>query len=308
MEVFNLLALKISPLYFIVLLGFVASRYFKIDKTQVSVLLIYLISPFVVFQGAMQAELSLRNMSIPFIWAGIASVIALIFYNASILIWGRKSAKKNIIGLMAGTGNTGYFGLPVALLVFGNEAFPYCILIIMGNIIFEYSLGYYLAARGNFSRKDSLKKLFRLPNLYAFFIGIFANWCGLELGGDLLNFFDYFKGSYSLFGVMMIGMGIAGMKKLVFDYKFISLSLVIRFMVWPVSIFSLVFLDKNLFHFFSSEIIYNCLKLIAFVPLPANAVAFSTELKTHPEKVSVAVLVSTFLALVIIPLALATVF
>ncbi len=41
---------------------------------------------------------------------------------------------------------------------------------------------------------------------------------------------------------------------------------------------------------------------MSIVPLAANTVAIATELKTYPEKASVAVLMSTLFALFFIPL------
>lgn len=308
MELFQQLSLQISPIYVLILLGILANRVLKVPKLPISILLIYLVTPFVVFRGALTVPFTLSNLSIPLLWTSVAYIISLLSFQFSKWIWGEKSAVKNIMGLMNGASNTGYFGLPVALIVLGDQAFGYCVLIIMGNILFEYSLGYYLLARGRHSHRESLRKLLRVPNIYAFALGLVCNYCGMEISPEVEVFFGYFKSCFTLFGMMLIGMGIASMPRFVFDVQFISFGLVFKFLVWPLFVFSFVHVDEHYFHWLNSPMVYDCLKIISLVPLPANAVAFSTELKLYPEKVAVAVLLSTLLALFFIPLALSWLF
>ena len=64
--------------------------------------------------------------------------------------------------------------------------------------------------------------------------------------------------------------------------------------------FTVTMLDRLYFRFFDPSIV-NVLLILSLVPLAANTVAIATELKTHPEKASLAVLLSTLFALFFIP-------
>ena len=83
--------------------------------------------------------------------------------------------------------------------------------------------------------------------------------------------------------------------------RFIEWTFCAKFIIWPILIAGIVFLDTSLLHIFSAEV-HKVLILMSIVPLAANTVAIATELRTHPEKASVAVLLSTVFALFFIPL------
>ena len=85
-----------------------------------------------------------------------------------------------------------------------------------------------------------------------------------------------------------------------FDFKFISLAFLAKFLVWPLFMLGLIFLDSRFFGLFS-PLLHKIMFLISIVPIAANTVAYAALLKTHPQKAAVAVLLSTLFALVYIP-------
>jgi predicted permease len=71
--------------------------------------------------------------------------------------------------------------------------------------------------------------------------------------------------------------------------------------MWPVCVAGIILIDTQFLHLYN-DIIHKILLLISITPLAANMVVFATQLKTHPEKASFAVLLSTLFALFYIPL------
>jgi predicted permease len=167
--------------------------------------------------------------------------------------------------------------------------------------LYENSLGFYITARGNHSTKESLKRVIKLPTIYAFIIGVLVNLIGIKFGQGYLDFANLFRGAYSVLGMMLIGMGLASISYYKFDFKFIGATFLTKFVVWPIIIALIIFADSTSVHLFSTEI-YKIMTLVAIVPLAANTVAFATELNAHPEKSSMAVLISTIVALFYIPI------
>jgi len=300
MTIFLTLLLKLIPLYLMILLGFIAAKVLGAQRETVAKLLIYIIAPAVVFYGTFSAELTLANLSLPVLFFLICCSMCLVFFGIGKIVY-KNDSTKNILAFTAGAGNTGYFGLPVALMLFGDEAFCLAVLAILGYIFYENSLGFYITAKGNYTARESLMKVVRLPTIYAFFVGIICNLLNLNLGEIGLTTIEYFKGAYSLLGMMIIGMGLATVCIRAFDFKFISLSFLAKFIVWPIIMLSLVALDRQFFQFYDSAV-YGIFILMAIVPLAANTVTLATELKAHPEKAAVAVLLSTVFALFYIPL------
>ncbi len=304
MQVFLTLVAKLIPLYALIALGVFAVRVLKTEKDTIGKLLIYTITPVVVFYGTIKAELTLATLSLPLLFYIVCCIIGFIFWKATRKVWGENDNTHNILGFAAGNTNSGYFCLPVALMLFGNEALSPAILASLGFILYENTLGFYMVARSQHSVKDSLKKLARLPALYAFFFGVLLNFSGFELPSTIAVFFETFKGAYSLLGMMIIGMGLAHVTIQAVDKKFISLAFTSKFLVWPAVILSVIFLDKTYLHLYS-DLIHKIMVLMSVAPLAANTVTFATLFNVQPAKTAVVVFLSTMLALVVIPLAVA---
>jgi malate permease and related proteins len=300
MEIFFTLLGKIAPLYIVIFLGYISGKLLHVKKESIAPLLIYVIAPFVVFSGVIRAQISSGTLSLPLLFFTLACLISAIFYVLSSYIW--KGSEKNIVGFTSGSGNTGYFGLPVAIAIFGQDIVPLIVLSVLGFITFENTLGFYITARGNFTAKESLLKVLKLPTVYAFLVGLFINLSGIDLGKPYLDLATNFQGAYSTLGMMLIGLGIASITKFEFDYKFIATTFLAKFITWPLAIAGVIFLDTNYFHLYTTQI-HQVMILMSVVPLAANTVAVATELRTHPEKASMAVLLSTLFALFYIPLA-----
>lgn len=299
MFVFLALVAKILPLYFLIALGFVAGKYLQVSKESIAKLLIYIIAPVVVFNAVFTTPLTLEVLALPVLFFILCCLICLLTYKFTQFLW--PDCTRNILAFAAGSANTGYFGLPVTIALFGPEAAGLAILSTLGFILFENTLGFFITARGQFGVKQSLVRLLGLPALYAFVLAVLLNWSGLQLGQIYVDFATLFKGAYTLLGMMLVGLALASIKKFEFDLKFISVAFGVKFVVWPLVMLGIIFLDNTYFQFFT-QAIHQVMLLMAIVPMAANTVAYATELKAHPEKASLAVLLSTLIALIYVPL------
>lgn len=305
MEIFFILLLKLVPLYMLIALGFVACRFLKVDRDSIATLLIYVIAPVVIFYGVVNAEIRLDVLALPIFFFAICSLFCGMLYFVSKFIW--KDSTQNIFAFMAASANTGYFGLPVAFAIFPSSVFSLMVFAILGFILFENTIGFFMVARGHHTAKEAFMKVVKVPTIYAFLAGVIVNLLHLQLGDIVVTTLDQFKGAYTIFGMMIIGMGLATVKLESFDKKFLSLAFLTKFLLWPVVVFSIVILDRNFIHFFNTEI-YPVMLLMSILPLPANSVALATKFKVHPEKAATAVFLSTLFALFFIPFMLAVKF
>lgn len=300
MEIFFTLFGKLIPLYCLIFLGYIAARRLQAQKETVARLLIYIIAPAVVFYGTYSAKLDFAHLSLPILFFALGTLSALAFLGIGSVVYPNDSTK-NILAFAAGTGNTGYFGLPLVLALLGDSAFSVAVLTIMGVVFFENTVGFFLTAKGHHTMKESVMKVVRLPAVYAFVMGILLNLANVHLGDTLITTIGYFKGAYTLLGMMIIGMGLATVTVKHIDKTFIGLAFLAKFIVWPVMIMGIIAIDKAVFHLYTPAI-YSILTLMSIVPLAANTVSVATELKVHPDKAAVAVLLSTVFALFYIPL------
>jgi len=298
MEYFSIIILKLLPLYVLIALGFVAGRFLKVQRESIAPLLIYIIVPIVIFDGVVSTPLSTGRLSLPFIFFTIScgmSLLALQFGKRFLV-----GAQKNILSFSCGSGNTGYFGLPVAIYILGSKIAGLALLIGFGKVLFENTLGFFTVARGKHTIRESFVRVLRLPSFYAFLLAIAYNLSGLKMSESFVELAGYFRGAYSVLGMMMVGLGVSTLTRIKLNWRYLSIGFFVKFLVWPAMILVLTLLDKLYFHLFSAEV-YTIMFLISLVPLPANAVALAALFNCEEEVAGMGVLVSTFFALFYIP-------
>lgn len=300
MELFFSLCYKIIPCYVLIVCGFLAAKYYEVRKEAVANLAIYIITPAVVMLGTLQAGLAVNVLILPLCFLTIGTTLAFANYTLGKHLW--EDNTRILLAFSSGTGNTGYFGIPVCIALLGPEALPIAVMLALGATLFENTVGYYLGARAESSVKEAFHKLLILPSLYAFAIGLLLNIFHLPLPAVLHDTLTLLKGAYTPLGMMLIGMGLAQVAWGKLDYKFILLALGNKWILWPLCGFGLVFLDHSLTHFFS-PLIQQVFIIESVVPLAANTVALATRFNAYPEKAAVAVTLSTILGLVVVPVA-----
>ncbi len=298
MIIFLTLLAKLLPLYALIALGFIAGRMLKSNKETIANLLLYILSPFVVFHGVLTTTLDKSALSLPVLFFVVCSLLSLAWFSIARGIW--RDSTKNIFAYASATGNTGYFGIPVAIALFGEGVLGTMVLSILGFVLFENSLGFFLTARGNYTARESVIRLLRLPTIYAFFVGAAVNLSGAGLGADYMALALNMRGAFSVLGMMIIGMGLADIRTLKLDYTFFGLCLTAKFLVWPLIAAGIIALDSAFFHLYSPQT-HQVIVLLSIVPMAANTVVLATALRAQPEKASLAVLISTLVALVFIP-------
>ena len=294
---------RLIPLYLIVAMGILAGKKLAIDRESIAKLAIYIISPVVVFTSVSQLELRPEYLAVPFGLLLVCSAIALLFLWAAPC----EGRMNNLLAFAAGDANTGYFGLPVALMLFGPEWSGLYLLFCLGFILYENSVGFYILARGSATPREAALRLAKLPALHAFVAALAANAAGLKIGGVYADFAGFFRGAYSVLGTLLIGLGVSRLEGLRVDVKFLSYSFLAKFAVWPTLALGFVLLDRSHLYFYDDRV-HRMLVLIACTPLAANTVAFATLLKVEPQKAGIAVLASTLFALFFLPAFYALVF
>lgn len=298
MTLFLSLLYKVIPLYINIALGFIAGKKLHVDRESIAKLLFYIIAPVIIFCGVMNTELNLNILMLPLVIFGISSVLCYLVFYISRFLW--KDSLVNLAAYSAGVANTGYFGLPVALMLFNDQGEGIYLMGLLGINLFENSVGYYVLARGTYSARECAVKLAQLPTLYAFVLALALNLLGFTLPQAMIELSQYFKGAFTVLGMMVIGFGISSLTRLSFDYKFIAVTFLTRFVLWPLAVFAVIWIDRIVFGMFD-ESICKAMILIASVPLAANMVVLASLFNIHPGIAATTVLLSTILALVIIP-------
>lgn len=302
MNLFFILLAKILPLYLNIILGYIFTRYLGVKRDLIAFILIYILGPIVIFFATLSIEINLQLIFLPlfvFFFGSFNAFYVLKKYKKN---W--NDASINTLAFTCGTGNTGYFGIPLAMLLLTPSSANIFIFATLASMLYENTTGFYVTAKGTFSAKESIIKIIKLPLLYAFIFGIMLNILGFRIPEIVVPYFETFKWSYGILGMMMLGMGMKGFDiKKDLDIKYLQIAYFYKFIFWPGIILLIILIDKNFIHFLNGEI-YKILFLFSTVPLAGNTVTLAVLLKAKPEKASFAVLLSTLISIIYIPVAL----
>ncbi len=301
MSVFLALVLNLIPLYILIALGYGAAKLLNIDRYSIASLTLFIFMPIMVFGFVTNIDLKPSYAALPLLIFLVQSIIAF-----CVLIIGRrifKDNRANLLAMCGSMGNAGFFGLPLVTLLFEDKWVALYIFMMIGGVIFEATIGYYLASRGNFAIRDSLIKLLKFPSLYAVLLALIINISDIELPQSFYTYWGYFKGCYIVFGMMIIGIALAHMDKFVFGTRFITISFIAKFAAWPLLVLGFIYIDQNFFNWFE-PVIYQLLVVMSIVPPAAGVVAFATQMNLRPEKAATTILLGTIFALLYIPIIL----
>lgn len=298
LSLFTTLVVKLIPLYLNVLMGYIAGKKLEANRDTIAKIMFYMINPLIIFNGVLHTHIDMEILSLPVLTCLMASLICIIFYRFSRRIWSDSS--KNIMAFSAGSGNTGYFGITLAMLIFDTQAQGIYIMALLGITLYENSLGYYISAKGAYPPSQCFAKLLTLPTIYAFLFGLILNIFHVPVPDIYRDFIGHIKGVYTVMGMMIIGLGLAGITRFTLDIKFVGMTFLAKFLVWPLLTLLVITLESYYLGFYTA-MIHKALILLSIVPLAVNTIVMASLMKGNPEKAATTVLLSTLFALVYVP-------
>jgi predicted permease len=278
-------------------LGWAAGAILKLNPREISSLLIYVISPFAIFVSILQSPADWSYFEYSAGALLTASIAASIAYGLARILW--SDSRVNLFSFAGGTGNTGYFGLPLILALFNTKQVAIAVFITIGLNIYEFTFGYFIAAKGTMDTRESLKRIGTLPILYVALLGMIFKGLNIEVGDTVLSNLSNFIGAYSVLGVMMIGITLASYRKVAMDWEFLVAAVGWKYVICPVA-------GLLLFHLLTpvSMEAPAVIALMLATPMAGNTLIVANNLGVHPEKAAFSVMVSTALAIITVPLAM----
>jgi predicted permease len=285
---------RVGFLIAIALVGIIVGKKFKTNQQDISTLLVYVITPAVMFVSVLQAPAGnyLRFSAAAFL---VCSASAILAYNLGRLLW--RDNTKNLFAFAGGTGNTGYFGLPMALALFDAHGAAVAVFLIFGANLYDFTVGYFITSRGKYGVRDSLRTVARMPTLYAFALASLIKGTALMPGDVLIASMNNFKGAYSVLGMMVIGLTLSKIERFALDWKFLIAAIGWKYVYWPALGMLLITLFKDAL----APVEQAAVLLMCCVPMAGNSVVIANQLQLHPEKAATAVMTSTLLAMASMP-------
>jgi malate permease and related proteins len=289
------------------LIGAIIARRQKVRPDDLAKIIVYVLSPLAQFDVFSQKKLGIDMLALPILTLLFSTLMGISGFIFSKRLF--DSQTRGLFGYACGLGNTLNFGLPVCLIIISGsekEIIDNVMLYTLGVVLYNHTTGVYLAARGRFSPKDSIKKIFKIPVIYACFLGVLLQIFHIEVPEGILRLTNYAKGGLMILGLLMVGLSLASLPginelRLALDKKLISLFLVVKFLVWPALSYLLIYFDSFIFHIFN-QVQRDIIFLIGFAPAAVNIVVYSSLFQIEPAKAATLVVGSTLLATIITPL------
>jgi hypothetical protein len=171
--------LSLLGIYLFIAVGFGAKWTFKdkIDDRTITLLSVYFLQIFLTFWGLLKRPIDTDLLFAPSIYLAITLIALLLMIPLSKLLF-RDAKERSIATVAALIGNTGNLGIPLGIAMFGEQSVPYMTLINLVNVFVVYTIGVFYYSRGEFSVRDSLLNIIKLPVLWAAMVAIALNLIG----------------------------------------------------------------------------------------------------------------------------------
>jgi malate permease and related proteins len=287
------------PLAILILGGFILGRFLTIDLKTVGALAIYCFTPIVGFGGAAQLDITPSILLLPIITFILASMVGMFLFILGHKILADKSLAY-LLPVATGSGNTGYFGLPLAIALFGSDVTGIYLLGNLGVVVFESTIGYYFINRGVLTPKQAILRVIKLPLLYALALGLLIAAFSIDLPAPALKLWELSKGAYVCVGMMIVGIALGQQRTFSISLPLLGLGILGKFLIWPLLAFTFVYFDTEMMDWLT-PIMRQCILLISLAPMAANLAAYAAQNNMKVDQAAGLILITTLIAVIGLP-------
>ncbi len=284
--------LSILSIYIFIIMGYIAKKTFKDDINEKTLILLslYFLQPLLTFWGLTRANIDYNLILSPALYVVIITItLILLIFTAPLFF---KDSKDRSIFIAASLiGNTGNLGIPLGIALFGEASVPYTSIVNIANIFFIYTVGIYFYAKDQYSLRQSINSMIKIPILWFAILALGYNYLELPINIQIDKILQ--MGAYATIVVQLIIFGVyLASTKLSENNQSLAFSVsLVKLIILPL-IGLIVIILSGLDSFVASV-----LMLSLIVPLAVNNVNISALYDCKPYSVTAAVLISTVLFL-----------
>ncbi|MFD2044868.1 AEC family transporter [Ornithinibacillus salinisoli] len=271
--------------------GYILQRIRILDVKSIASMSIHIFLPALVFTQLYEAEFDQSyTIILGFSFFLLIMMIVLNKILRRILKWERSVESASI--LTSAFMNAGNYGVPVILFSIGQEALPYAVFFMVIQTIFMNAFGVYYASRDKSGYKRAVKTILRLPATYAAVFAFILQNIAWEIPEPVFSTLSMLSGAAIPIMMVMLGMQLASITSIKFNWQVIISALTIRMIVAPLLTFAFILvLDVD-------PIIGTVLFILASMPSAATTTMYAIEFDTEPDLVSSITLVTTLFSIV----------
>lgn len=268
-----------------------AKRMLKDEMNEKGLILlsIYFLQPILSFWGLSTKRIDISLLQVPLVYILLSLGAIIISYSIAKFFF-TDIKEQSIVTICVVIGNTGNLGIPLGIALFGEASIIYTSMINVANVFIVYTLGVFFYSRGNFSVKESLYNIVKLPVIWFAFIALFLNLLGVSVPQALLKSLE--MGAYCTMVIQLIifGMYLFNIKLKSINVKLLAHVSVIKFIITPLVIYII------LFHLLSLQpMVAVLIYLELIVPLAVTNVNLSALYDCKPLEVTSLIFMTSLL-------------
>ncbi|WP_363322330.1 AEC family transporter [Aliarcobacter butzleri] len=280
---------SVLPIYFFIFLGFIAKKRFttQIDEKTLVLLSLYFFQPILILWGLTKSPINYEFIMSPLFYIIIVftTLSFLIFFSK--IIFDSRTDESIYLGT-ALIGNTGNLGIPLGIALFGVESVPYTSIINIANVFFMYTISVYFFAREQFSLKQAIISIFKIPAIWFALFALFLNYYQVQISEHIttaLNMGAYTSLTIQLF---IFGVYLYNVQVKTIPWKLsLHISFAKHILLPVIGILIIVwFTDFNSF-------VASILIMELMMPLAVNNVNFAVLYNCKPFDVAATILISS---------------
>lgn len=180
-ELFTTLFHVIVPLSLPVIAGVLLDRYKQIDIGPLVTLVLYYLTPVLIFERLMKADVSYHDVYLTLAYSLLSLLFLWAVSNGFGKLFKLSSSDTAGLTLISAFTNSVNYGIPLILLAFGQAGLDKATVYIVLQMVIVNTIGIYFAARSHFRIKAAIKSVFpyRLFTLHClhFYYGRFKFIC-----------------------------------------------------------------------------------------------------------------------------------
>ncbi|WP_164667955.1 AEC family transporter [Virgibacillus doumboii] len=271
--------------------GYILQRIRILDVKSLATVSIYIFLPALVFTTLYESSFNQGfTYIIVFAFFLLFMIIILNKLFARIFHW-KESVESGSI-LSTAFMNSGNYGVPVMLFSIGEAAMPYAIFLMVLQTLIMNVFGVYYASRSTSGFKEALLMIFKMPATYATVLAFVFQAIPWEIPDSIYSTLTMVGDAAIPLMMVMLGMQLASITSLKFNWQVISSAVGIRMVLSPLLAFLFIWIVPV------DPVIGSVLVIVAAMPSAATTTMFAIEFDSEPELVSSITLVTTLVSII----------
>ena len=280
----------VLPVLAVAATGYVLGVLTDVDPEPLATVTVYVLVPALVFHSLATASVGgAEGVRV----AGAAVVLTFVMWGVSETVAVAADETRNGLVLAGTFPNTANYGIPLSVFAFPSVGRSTAVLYVVGSTVMMYTVGVYVASRDAASSSvGALRRVARLPLVYAVPVGVAANAAGVDGGGAAFETLRLVGDSSIPLMLIVLGVQLARATPSG-SVRDVALANVLRLVVAPV-----VAVPVVLALGFTNPDVARVVVLEASTPVAVTTVILTVEFSGDPDYAATAVLTTTLASVV----------